>query len=190
MIIEILTEYRLLFLTLHILSMAIGLGGATVSDVLFFRFLKDFRISKKEQETLHVLKNIILTAMIIITLTGLALYLPMSAKLNASPLFLLKAIATGVLLVNGIALHVFIAPHLIHLNLKDNSHMGAGWHRLAFALGSISICSWYSVFLIAMLKNEIPWGYSTMLTAYIVLLLVAVTISQIVRVLLKKKARQ
>ncbi len=184
----LLTAYRTPLLTLHVLSMAIGLGGATVSDVLFFRFLKDYKVSKKEEEVLHVLKNLILTVMFIITLSGAMLYLPESARFNASPMFLVKAIAAAVLLVNGIALHIFIAPYLMLLNLREHGKMGRNWHRLAFALGSISICSWYSVFLIAMLKTELPWGFATMLAVYLSLLTSAVVCSQIVEYILTKRA--
>lgn len=183
-----LEDYRLLFLTLHILSMAIGLGGATVSDILFFKFLKDYRISKKEVEVLHVLKNLILGIIVVIVLSGAALYFPEAARFNASPMFLVKAFATAVLVLNGIALHVFIAPHLIHLNLRTKHKMGRGWHRLAFALGSISIVSWYSVFLIAMLKSALPFTFEQMLGIYIAVLMIAITGSQVMEVLLTRRA--
>lgn len=183
-----LESHQTIFLTIHVLSMAIGLGGATVSDLLFFKFLKDYRVSKKEEEVLHLLKDVILTAMFIITLSGLALYLPQASTLNESPLFLVKMAISFILIANGIALHVFIAPHLIHLNLRQSECMGRAWHRLAFALGAISICSWYSVFLIAMLKEALPFGFSTVFSAYLGLLLLAIACSQLAESLLTKKA--
>jgi len=189
-ILTFLADYRLAFLTLHILSMAIGLGGATVSDLLFFKFLKDYRVSKKEEEVLHLLKDVILTVMLIIALSGLALYLPEASRLNASPMFLVKVIATVILIINGIALHVYIAPHLIHFNLRKKERLGRKWHRLAFALGAISVCSWYSVFLIAMLKSALPFGFSTMLTGYLLLLITSILISQLVEYSLTKRAQK
>lgn len=186
---EFLTNYRLLFLTIHILSMAIGLGGATVSDILFFKFLKDNRVSKKEEEVLHILKDVILAAILCILISGLALYIPEMERLSASPLFLVKVIATTVVMVNGIALHMFIAPHLIHFNLRNEGQMGRGWQRLAFTLGSISVCSWYSAFLIAMLKEAIPWGFTPMLSLYLLLLASAIVGSQIMERMLSKRAK-
>src|SRR3989344_7244119 len=44
--VELLTEYRPTITMLHLLGLALGLGGATISDIFFFRFLKDYRISE------------------------------------------------------------------------------------------------------------------------------------------------
>lgn len=185
----VLADYRIVFLTLHVLSMAIGLGGATVADILFFKFLKDYHISKKEEEVLHLLKSVILTIMAVIAVTGVALYLPEAGRFNDSPMFLVKMLATGVLIVNGVALHVFVAPYLIRLDLRRDNSMGRGWHRLAFALGAISITSWYSVFLIAMLKRELPFTFPQMLGIYLGLLITAIAGSQVMEMFLRKKAR-
>lgn len=185
---QFLSDYKLIFLTLHILSMAIGLGGATISDILFFKFLRDYRVSKKEEEVLHIMKDIILAAIFIIALSGFALYVPRAEELNASPMFLVKAVATGVVIANGIALHLFIAPYLIHLNLRRQEKMTRGWQRLAFALGAVSVCSWYTAFFIAMLKEAMPFSFSFMLTLYLCLLFTAVATSQILEWHLAKKA--
>lgn len=187
-IIDFLAQHKLKFLTLHILGTALGLGGATISDIMFFKFLKDFRISKKEQEVLHVLKTVVLVALGIIIASGTALYLPNAATYNQSAPFLVKTIGVLVLTVNGIALHVYIAPHLLHLNLKYHNTMGHMWHRIAFALGAISVVSWYTVFLIAMLKSLMTWAFPQLLGFYIMLLMFGITGSQIVEFGLSKKA--
>lgn len=170
--------------------MAVGLGGATISDILFFRFLKDYRITKKEVEVLNVLKNIIVTTMFFIVFSGLFLYLPQAEKLNASAMFRVKTIATFVLVANGVALHIFIAPYLIRLNFMKKQAMSHAWSCLAFALGSISICSWYTAFLIAMLKTVLPFTFHEMVSAYFLLLLSAISVSQLMRIAYKKKAKQ
>jgi hypothetical protein len=176
-------------LTLHIFAMAIGLGGATVSDILFFKFLNDYKISKKEVEVLHVLKDVIMGAMLIITLSGLGLYLPNMAAYNTSAGFMLKATITGVVLINGIALHMVIAPHMLKLNLHQKSKLHIEYRKLAFALGAISVTSWYSAFLLAMLKNELTFTYIQGLIGYVVLIILAITGSQLLGWYLVRKAR-
>ena len=171
-------DHYTIVLALHLLAMAVGIGGATVSDILFFKFLKDYRISKKEAEVLHVLKDVILSAMLLIAVSGIALFIG-KPELGSSGPFLVKTIAATVLIINGICLHAFIAPHLIHLDLKGSQKMSRVWHRLAFALGAISLCSWYSVFLLASLKSMLPQDFSALLKIYLLVLTSGVIGSQV-----------
>ena len=185
---SVLADFKLYFLTLHILSMAIGLGGATVSDILFFKFLKDYKISKKEVEVLTVLKNVVMGAIIVIFISGFALYLPAMAKYNANPRFVLKAFITGVVMLNGFALHMIVAPHLIELDLHCNDSEHNYRRYIAFALGAVSVCSWYSVFFIAMLKTEMSFTFTQGLMGYVCLIAVAITCSQLLGMYLVKQA--
>lgn len=177
------------FLTLHILGTVFGLGGATIADILFFKFLADYEISKKEEEVLNTIKKVILGALIIIILSGLGMYLPNMAKYNASGPFLVKVLIVGVITINGMLLHEYVAPHLIHLNMKDHKTMSRSWHRFAFALGGVSVCSWYGVFFIAMLKSVLPQSFPFLLGCYTTLLLFTVIGTQIVEAVLTERAK-
>lgn len=188
--ISFLAKYELGFLALHILGTALGLGGATISDILFFRFLKDYRISKKEAEVLHILKAVVLGALFIIILSGLALYLPRANEFNQSPQFLIKALGVLVLTLNGVALHALIAPRLIQINLRDHKRMGRNWHRFAFVLGAISVTSWYWVFAIAMFKSRLNYSFGSLLSVYLLLLVSGILGSQVFETLLSKKAKK
>src|SRR3989344_1068910 len=46
--VALFAQYRPAILGLHVLGLALGLGGATCTDLFFFKFLKDFRISHEE----------------------------------------------------------------------------------------------------------------------------------------------
>ncbi len=175
-----LYNYQIFFLTLHVLFVCIGLGGATISDLLFFKFLKDYKLSAKEVDVLHLLKSVILTSMVIIIVSGGLIYLSDPATYRTSSMFLLKMGISGVLLLNGIALHAFIGPRLIKFNLQSPHTIGRGWYRIAFTLGAISITSWYSVFLLAMLKRAIPWSTLSIALGYCIVLLSAISISLLI----------
>ena len=45
--IPFLVEYKRAIVTIHLAGFALGVGGATISDTMFFSFLKDLKISKK-----------------------------------------------------------------------------------------------------------------------------------------------
>ena len=83
-----LLEYREFFIGAHIIGVIGGVGAVTVTDFLFFRFLKDFRIQADEVHVLRKMSFIIWCALGSILITGIALYLPMAAALNATPKFL------------------------------------------------------------------------------------------------------
>lgn len=174
---------RNLFLLLHIVSFAIGLGGATIADIFFFKFLKDFRISEAESETLDTLSRVIWVALGVIVVSGVGLYLPNAEALNQVPKFLVKMIVVGVLIVNGIFLNLLVAPRLVkiafhqkHFHEKNELHH---IRKIAFALGAISITSWYSAFFLGFLPKNIPFNFSEILLAYFLILGVAVVGSQI-----------
>lgn len=147
------------WLALHILGVCIGLGGATITDILFFKFLKDFRISKKEADVMRTVSHVILGALAIIILSGIALYVPSMPKYNASAAFLVKMFIVGVLTVNGLVLHGYVSPKLVQLSFTSH-HRSTPRLRvlrhLAFALGAVSATSWYTTFFLAMLKSLLP----------------------------------
>jgi len=172
-----------IWLTAHILGVCIGLGGATIADILFFRFLKDFRISKKEADVMRTLSHVILGALIVILLSGAALYLADTEKYNASPAFLAKMSIVIVLTVNGFFLHEYISPKLVRLSFAKHHRLTPQLRvlrHIAFALGAVSASSWYFTFFLAMLKSLlIDITMIQILSAYLFIVLGAVSSSQI-----------
>lgn len=172
-----------MWLTAHILGVCIGLGGATIADILFFRFLRDFRISKKEADVMRTLSHVILGALIIILLSGAALYFSDTATYNASPAFLAKMTIVIVLTVNGFFLHEYISPKLVRLSFAEH-HRSTPELRLlrhvAFALGAVSASSWYFTFFLAMLKSLlIDITMFQIVSAYLFIVVCAVSGSQV-----------
>lgn len=177
-----LADVRPWLLALHLLSMAIGLGGATMSDVLFLRFLRDFKVSAFEADVLRAISQVIWLSLAFVVMTGVGLYLPEAARLNPSSKFLLKVTVVAVLLVNGAFLNLYISPRLVSLVFSRQPYPGSTnmeWlRRLAFALGGVSIVSWYSAFTLGVLP-ALPIPYGVLLLVYLALLAAAVTVSQV-----------
>jgi len=174
-------------LAVQFFGLVLGLGGATISDTLFFKFLKDLRISKFEANVLHSLSQIIWLGLGIVVVSGLALYVPNAESLNTSAQFLVKVIGVIVITINGAFLNLYIAPKLIQITFGQ-------WHehvegelrkarKAAFAMGAISLISWYSVFLLGLMRAPAA-SFKTILGIYIGALLISVAVSQIVEHLL------
>lgn len=176
-LIEFFALHKRLFLAIHILGVSAGMGGATITDILFFNFLRDFRISKKEAEVMHVLSNIIMTALVLLYISGIALFFSDPEHFAQSAPFLSKAFIVVVITVNGVLMHKLIAPHMVKFYTSREMH---NMRPIAFAMGAISFTSWYSVFGIAMLKSYIPETatVSQMLSVYAVVLIGAIATSQ------------
>ena len=187
----ILREYRAVILILHLIAAAIGLGTATITDVFFFKFLKDFKISELEASVLNALSQVIWFALALIILTGIGLYLPASERLLDSSKFLVKMIVVAIIVVNGAFLNLLISPKLVHISFGESHEHQSGelrkLRKLAFALGAISITSWYSAFILGAL-HKLSFSFPELLSVYLALVAVAVIGSQITEGILAKRA--
>lgn len=164
-----LVAYKSGMVLLHAMAAGVGLGAATVGDFFFFRFLKDFRISKKESEVLGHLSQVIWTALALLVLTGLGIFLSDVETYLASTKFITKMLVVAVLTLNGALLNLLVAPRLVQISFGDkHAHQPGELHRLrkmAFLFGPISIVSWYFVFVLGSLR-AVPWTLPVMLGIY------------------------
>lgn len=181
MLISFLVEYHRLILGAHLVGVALGLGGATITDILFFKFIKNKKISPFESKVLKTLSQVIWFALGILILSGVGLYLPYADRLNGSPKFLVKMIAVAVIILNGLVLNFVISPKISKISSS------ALFRRLAFASGAISIVSWYSAFILGMMRSKI-FSFGELLGIYIALLTLAVAGSQIFERRLARRA--
>jgi len=168
-------------LWLHLLGFALGVGGATITDVLFFKFLNDFKISVEESKVMSILSQIIWVGLLFAVISGIGLYLPKAEILNETPKFLLKTLVVLVIIVNGAFLNLYVSPKLVQISWKTTAlpiRSIMRFRRVAFALGGISFISWYTAFLLGFVKN-VPYTFTALLGMYIGVLLIAVVGSQV-----------
>lgn len=180
--IELLSGHRDIIIILHAIGFALGLGGASITDIFFFKFLKDLRISEWEADVMRTLSQVMWFALGIIILSGIGLFLPEAERLLASSKFLVKMVVVSVLIVNGILLNLFVSPKLVKISFGKKHHHEPGelhhLRKLAFAFGGISFVSWYSAFILGMLRH-VPLSFPVLLGIYVVLLTGAIIGSQI-----------
>ncbi len=168
---------RLFWVIVHNIGFVLGLGGATITDVLFFRFLRDHVITEQEKATMDMLSAVIWIGLAILVASGIMLYLPDQARLDVSAKFLLKLVVVSVITINGFLLNLLVAPRMRMFSFQ-NIVPARRFRRLAFALGAISITSWYTAFILGSLRR-IALPLREGIALYVVVVATIVLISQV-----------
>src|SRR3990167_9694686 len=180
-LVAMMALYHKPILVLHLLGFCLGLGGATMTDLFFFKFLKDLRISEFEAYILQTLSQVIWFGLALLLISGLGLYLPNSELLNHSSKFLLKMTAVLVIIINGSFLNIVVAPKLVKITFgKRHDHEEGELHhlrKLAFAMGAFSVISWYSALILAFMPH-VAISYMTLFSIYLALLVLGIVASQ------------
>ncbi len=189
--VPVLVEYKPVVIILHALTAALGVGGALITDVFFFKFLKDYRIAGDESETLKTFSQIMWVALTGLVVTGSLLFLTNIDGYLASSKFITKMLAVLVIGINGGVLNLVISPRIQEITFggEHTHHDGelARLRRMAFATGAISISSWLLVFVLGSIRS-IPYTTGQGIGLYVLVLIAAVVGSQIYAHLLGKKA--
>jgi uncharacterized membrane protein len=160
---------------IHLIGFALGVGGATINDILFFRFLKDYKISHKEDATLKIMSETIWVGLALLIISGIGLYLPNAETLNQSSKFLVKAVVVGIITLNGAFLNLYIAPHLKKITFKDHhtkTTQVSPLRKIAFVSGAISFVSWYTAFFLGTVQS-IPLNFIKLFGIYLILVISA-----------------
>ena len=178
-----LIKIQPILFTANIFAFALGVGAATIASVLFFKFLKDRIISKRETNILKTISQVIWLSIAILILTEFALYLPETVTLNSSSQFLAKIFAIIVITVTGVIINLIILPRLIAVPfnvMKDKALADfIRLRKIIFIVGAVAISSWYFAFILGTLP-ELSFKFSSLIAMYALLLLSSITISLIV----------
>ncbi len=181
--VPILVEFKSYVTLLHLVGFALGVGGATISDVLFMRFLKDFKITLEEKEILQIMSQIIWFGLLLIVISGVGLFLPEMERLLDSSKFLIKMIVVGVIILNGLILNFIISPKMMTISWKPeamNVKKAVTLSHFAFATGAISFISWYTALFLGFTES-LPYTLEQLLLFYVSILIVGIIASQIFR---------
>lgn len=180
--VPLLTQYYGVFVVLHTLGLVLGFGGVIIADTLFYKFLRDSKVSKWEADVMQTLSQVIWFGLAILMVTGLCFYIARFNELNHSARFLTKMVAVLVITINGALLNLIITPNLMKIPFGEKDAPGAGGshhiRKLAFALGAISMASWLSAFFLGMLRS-LQIGFLPLILIYIGVVLFAVILSQV-----------
>ncbi len=170
-------------LIVHILGAMIGIGSATVTDYLHLKSLKNHRLERTLLGIYPLLSGLIIASLLVIIASGFILVW-IEPELLGKSLFRLKMFLVLVLMVNGYFLRTCIYPHfrsdVLHNHPKEDAK---SLMYSSSITGSISIVSWYTIFILAATKS---YGYSvgSVLNVYVT----AIILVFLVSVFLEKRA--
>ena len=173
--IQFFADNKIIFVVLHVLSVVMGMGSALISDLLFNFYSKDKHLNDGEIKTLKFLGNAVWVSLVFIILSGLAIFFSDPYKYEHSQKFISKMTIMALLLLNGLFLHVFVAPHFEDkglLKFKNKRPV----RQIAFACGAVSLLSWTVVCVLGTLKS-IPIHASNFLMIYLGFVFLAVIFS-------------
>lgn len=168
-LILIAQSLKTLTIFIHALSASVGLGLILVIDYLFFKFLKDKKIDEREKEILDDLSDFVWLILGLIIVSGFFLYISNIEEYQNSVKFQFKIIVVLVLVINGFLMNFFVSPKLIELDFKNLSSYK---EKMLIIMGTISIISWFSAFILGRLK-QIDVPLINLLTIYLLLILIS-----------------
>lgn len=178
--VPLLLEWRDAITALHLLGFALGIGGATVADLVFFRFMKDFYISESERDIIRSLSQALWVGLLIVTISAVGLYLP--AEAGQATYFWPEMALLLLIALNDALLGLLVMPRLVAaasnhkvLRVAEVSSL----RRIAFALGSASFVTWYAAFS-AVLGEGKNIDVASFFGWYVLALVVAILFSQMV----------
>jgi len=167
---------------IHLVGVAVGLGGALFSDFLFFRSVKNGVLSLPEVRLLHFGGTFVTTGLLILVFSGVALFFQDPARYMESSKFLSKMAIVAVISLNGAifhSVHLRTLRRLAGVRLRDSRIFKKASLGL-FASGAVSVVSWLSALVLGSLR-QVPYSMLEIMYVYIVLVTLSVIASFFMR---------
>lgn len=179
-------DLRTFLVITHIIGTALGVGAATVSDYLFFKFARDGKLDKDEFRILQTVSEIIWIGLFIILLSGfgfvllhIADYDTIRATYNLDKVWA-KVTIVLILLGNGFVLHRRVLPLFAsRLGKSFATHQFIKKSTIIFTAGAVSATSWYTALVLGGWRS-LQANYTTIMIVYALLLGIAIITANIV----------
>jgi GGDEF domain-containing protein len=171
---------RTVLIIMHLIGLVVGLGAATVADVLFMGCLLNNRMTEDQFASFKRVTDLVVVGLLILGASGfgfIAFYALTDPSLIANPKLWAKLGIVVVLSINGFFMHDFIMP-LIGRNLNRPLFSVPAIIRnrwLLFGCGAISMTSWYAALVLGVWKEiNFKVSYWEIFSSYAVLCTLAV----------------
>jgi len=153
-------DWQLFLSIAHLIGFAFGLGGATLSDVLFFKSLRSRKFSSDSLNSLGTASQLIWTGLTILIASGIARFALVYFEQGSLPFLTVprwqaKLTLVAIVAINGLVFKFLILPFL--RSTADQPVSLTAWDSRIWQLaltGSISVSSWYGILII----SSLAWG--------------------------------
>lgn len=170
----------------HFAGIILGIGAATLLDLIIFRFVLTRRIEESYIRVIIFSSHIITVGLVLLWISGVGFFIYDTTNMD-NPKLLAKIIIVTVLTLNAFLVHLFVLPQV---EIQIGQHLFDGlskWHCfLLILIGTISAISWYVPMILGIvpqLNNTIP--SEIILASYSALILSVNVIIQIVLVIIQ-----
>ena len=175
----------------HLFGVVFGAGGAFMSDAMFFSAFKDMRLNKTEMRFISIGSRMVWLGVTILLVSGYLIFETNSDFYLNSSKFLAKMTVVGIIIVNGIFLHLRLIPlcrRHIDSDLKASAEFMNN-RAFMFTSGAISFVSWVSALILGAL-HRIPFSYPELTSVYLAVIAVAIFISNLIslKIMPRRKA--
>lgn len=171
-------DFKTLYLILHLFGIALGAGAAFFSDIMFFSAMKDMKFSSTEIRFLKLGSRTVWIGLGLLVISGILLFTTDPAKYAHSSKFLAKMTIVAVIIANGYVFHRIHIPRIMR-HAREELPSSDEFKRKSismFASGAVSVTSWVSAVILGAFK-KIPYEYSEIMMAYLLVLSIAVFVS-------------
>jgi len=171
-------DIHTVYIIVHLIGVALGAGGAVMSDLMFFMAIKDRKISRTEMSFLELGSKMVWVGLSVLILSGVTLFLEDPSRYLESSKFVTKMIIVFVIFANGLVFHWRHLP-TIHKYLGKYLHRSRSFMRNSKALvisGVVSLISWLATIILGSLRS-IPYTTKEALTYYVIAIVVVSTIA-------------
>lgn len=160
----------------HIVGVAIGAGGATMSDALFVTSIGDNRIDRSELRLLKMASKIVVAGLVLLTITGIGFLLTGSPT---SPRFWAKMTIVLIASINGFVMHNVLFPIFEQCARDGTAISSAQFTRYAPHLviaGPVSAISWYSAIILGSWRTlTLTYGQYMMVYGFLIMIVIALS---------------
>jgi hypothetical protein len=142
----------------HLFGLTIGLGGATILDIIFLRLAaRGKAVQQTDADLVALISKLVTWALVLLWVSGIGFliqYWSDTPELLPNPKVYAKVSIVGLLTLNGIVLHARVLP-IVYRNVGRPlfERLQSKEQFLMLACGTISMISWYTPFFLGIARE-------------------------------------
>lgn len=176
-------DSKTIFLILHLFGVALGAGGAFVTDAMYFMIVKDRVVTKSEIRFLQLGSRIVWVGIILLVISGVLLFALNVDRYLDSTKFIAKMVIVAVLIINGLIFHFWHLPFIKSALGKKLSNANQNFKQRSvwlYVSGAVSVTSWLATVILGGLR-AVPLSSLAIVGIYGAVLIVAMCIALLMR---------
>ncbi len=175
-------EVKNVLIIIHLLGVALGVGGAIMSDFMFIKSARDKLISKVEMSFLTLGSTFVWAGLALLVISGAMMFFLNPEQYATSSKFLTKMTVIGFLVINAIVFHALHIPRIkksVGEVFSETNNL-IKYRTSMLVSGVISIISWVYALILGTLSS-IPYPYIYVLGLYLIFLLLGLLVAYVTK---------